>query len=298
MNIVFGLLAVSLLGLMACQKNPCDHGTIEEQVQCLRRLPKENSPAFLEMRKNSRIFYSITTSPKRLPLLHYTLDTLDLSVPEKVFIAIPELYKDKEPYEPAEIEKLKQYSAKIEILRPKRDLGPIMKLLPAAEEVQKLPADTLRHILVTFDDDIGYPAGLPEQLLLLVAKYPDAAVSGAGADGSAFGIKDFPHSRSACQHSGISHCDMVEGWQGIAYPVERIRIGLMQEMARKPGCRGSDDLTISYVLAVTGVQRLKVHNQYTANLLPFKHGEESADALHLQSDNEYKYRKCFEKLSI
>jgi hypothetical protein len=221
-----------------------------------------------------------------------------LSVPEKVFVTIPLRYKNTESYDLAEIEKLKQYSPKIEILRPETDLGPIMKLLPAAETVQKIPTGTLRKIIVTFDDDIGYPAGLPEQLLILAAKHPTAAVSGAGADGAVFGIENFPNTHSACQHSGISHCDMVEGWQGIAYPAELINTKLMREMAVRPGCRGSDDLVISYVLAVSKVQRLKVHNQYTANLLPFKHGEDTSDALHLQADNKYKYRKCFERLIL
>lgn len=292
MHLVKFILASVFLVMLGCgKKSICDNGPLEDQVKCLRSLPQEKHYGFSQLKQQNKIYYSITSSPERLRNLHHVLNTLDLSVPEKVFIVLPVHYKNEELYNPSDIENISCYSEKIEILRPKNDLGPIMKLIPAVERVRAEPGDNAYKVVVTFDDDTGYPAGLPEQLIKYSVEYK-TIVAGSAHNAGFWDIKNFPGTNSSCEKSGISECDVVEGFHGIAYPVEFINTEKMKIFSELPGCKLADDMVISYVLAVSGVKRILIKNQYTNNLLQFGYGY-GKDAAHKIYTNNDKYQKCF-----
>lgn len=277
----------------SCQWSICEHGSIEEQKDCLKNLPFENLN-FSALMGERKVYYSITTSPKRLKTLRHTLDTLDFSIPEKVFIVLPLKYKNKEDYEYEDIFKISKYHSKIVILRPQIDLGPAMKFLPAAEELQK-DISSAQAFLMSLDDDIGYPRGLPAQLVKY-AVLEQAVVAGSGQNAYFWDISGFPSGRNNCRKAILSKCDVIEGFHGIVYPVELVNTETIKKIVAKPECKLSDDIAISYALAKSGVKYRVLKNEYTRNLLPFAHGNE-ADGLHVNSlffldGNMDKYRRC------
>ena len=288
------LIALVILFLGACtpKKSICDYGTIEDQVKCLNSLPTESIPSFQKELPNHDVYYSITTSPQRIPNLKYVLKTLDLSIPNAVFIVLPQKYRNKEPYNPKDIEEIQNYSDKIVILRPDKDLGPIMKLVPAVEQVRYYTQKIGTKLVVTLDDDIGIPSGLPEQIIHTAWRHPGTAIGGSGQDAGFWSIHGFPHSQHHCKDGELSECDVLEGYHIVAYPVNRVNTEEIKRLsAMSKFCKFSDDLVISYVLATSGIKRYLIRNKFTENLLPFEFGL-GEDALHKEG-NEKKYQECF-----
>ena len=108
--------------------------------------------------------------------------------------------------------------------------------------------------------------------------------------------------------SPLSYCDVIEGFGAIAYRAGLVDVDLMKQLSDKThfskDCFASDDLVISFSLALSGVDRLKVRNTYlsTDNIVQFDYGFEG-DALHKGAGldgnhlnpaqvNEEKYTKC------
>jgi len=279
---------VGMLLIQACNDFPSHRSDfpIEQQIQILKKLPKEAPDGIAEKLQEYDIFYSLTTSPKRLSKIHYVLETLDFSIAKKVFIVLPKKYRNKDPYSVIDIEKIRNFSDKIEIVTRDFDYGPAMKLIPAVEEARKDPGDDSKKIVLTFDDDTGYPAGLPMQLIKHSIEH-HAVVGGSGNEFQDFGVEIFPLQKESqlprCGKAPLSECDILAGFHGVAYPVELVSIPAVQRIKNiaynNKICRLGDDFLISYVLAELSVKRLLVNNRYTQGLLQFKYGFEE-DALH------------------
>ena len=77
-------------------------------------------------------------------------------------------------------EELKRFP-KVRILRPSVDQGPITKLLPAIEYAQSKDKEAL---VITVDDDTGYPKGTIPELIYHSVKTKNSVVSGSGQDGT------------------------------------------------------------------------------------------------------------------
>lgn len=167
---------------------------------------------------------------------------------------------------------------------------------------------------MTIDDDIGYPYALIAELILAAITKKDVVVGSSGQNLSFWGISEpFPGNTILSDpHSNAVYQDVLEGFGGIAYHANYIDENLMKKFADKDfskECFFSDDIVISFVLALTGYSRMRVfsaHFQRT-DLFHFRYGLED-DALHkgggLESEkflnpeqvDREKYQKCFSHL--
>ena len=146
------LVALFTLANTGC--NTCDNLSDDDAIECLARQPvrdlRTSSKAMRYLEKH-KVYVTMTSSPSRLGKLESTLKTLDLEHVEKVFLALPKLYRNKEPYGLKSVKPILAKDPKCEIIaQDEEDLGPIMKMLPAIERVAKLDPDAL---VITVDDD-------------------------------------------------------------------------------------------------------------------------------------------------
>ncbi len=271
------ILIAILLGCISCG-GLCDTDNHDEAIQCLNNMPKRSLASVPD-----KVYISFSTSPKRVSKLMPMLKTLDLEHVEKVFVALPEKYRDTEEYGPIPEELLN--FPKIEIIaRDQKDLGPIMKMLPA---IEKIGSTDPNAIVISVDDDVGFPKGAINELIYYANLFPKAIISGAGNYAETFGIltEEWPELGKAqkapfCGSGEISYCDTVEGWRAIAYRPRFVNIKRMKEIARlSKACRTSDDLVISYVLAERGVDKIRVVNRFFPDIHRFEFGSEDG-ALH------------------
>ena len=211
---------------------------------------------------------------------------------------------------------LEGYRGKTTLLRIKKDLGPITKLLPAIEYMHTKPKGA-HGVVITVDDDIGYPKGLIRELILGLIFNKKSVISGSGQNLDYWNVKSFgfPYMRqetavnTAGRRDQYQLRDVVEGFAGVAYKVEDVDYELMKFLSQREGfkeCFFSDDLLISFVLAYTGVNRYVVNNHYFKSYLikPFPYGL-TDDALHngggllntpVSEINAEKYQICYNKL--
>ncbi len=254
-----------------------------------------------------KVYVSLTTSPKRIVHLAKVLKTLDLNLIEEILVAIPERFgRDGSEYSIPEDLRI---FPKVRILNIGKDLGPISKLLPAIEYVR---AKDPGSVVITMDDDIGYPRGMVGELLRGIVKQDHTVVGGNGQNLSFWGISNFaiPKMRP---HSGPGNSvELLEGFAGIAYVAKDVDVELMRYFTQKDRfaeCFVSDDLVINFVLGLSHIDRHQLqtwyHNLIKLRVLQF--GIE-ADALHmggglstpttpnLISLNAVKYQKCYQKL--
>jgi len=110
--------------------------------------------------KNPKIWVSLTTTPKRIKNIRPTLRSLmhQSISPEMIVINIPNLYRNREPYEIPDF-LLKMPGIKIN--RIEHDLGPASKLLPTLK-LSLLKNDDL---IIVVDDDQVYPYHLLKNYL-------------------------------------------------------------------------------------------------------------------------------------
>jgi hypothetical protein len=291
------------------------------QKEFLRNLPKRNIDADIEVSdylKKHPVYISLTTSPKRLSKLTHVLETLDLDHVTHILINLPQEFgRDGSEYDiPAELLKF----PKVKIIRTPVDYGPITKLIPGIEYARKKDKDSL---VITIDDDVGYPSGMVSELIYNSVKYKNSVITGSGQDSKFWDLGAGSPSRGLpsigkntgnnCSNTDpTSYCDVVEGFGSIAYRAGQVDTDMMLKLADKGfsrDCFASDDLIISFALAISGVQKIKVRNDYlhVDTLIPFDYGFDE-DALHrgagLEGDtfknpgqvNDQKYQNCFKQL--
>ncbi|MEI6791537.1 MAG: hypothetical protein WCK42_10185, partial [Myxococcaceae bacterium] len=162
-----------LLILQACEV--CKIADDEKAIQCLNNMPRRDlasHPQVQDYLKNHKVYVSFSTSPKNLSKLLPMLRTLDLELVEKIYLALPEKYRNTQEYGPIPPEILN--FTKLEIIaRDQKDLGPIMKMLPAIEKVAALDPYAL---VISIDDDTGFPKGMVNELIYYSVLYPNAII--------------------------------------------------------------------------------------------------------------------------
>lgn len=270
------ILFLTLLTIQSCTL--CKADNQEATIQCLNSMPKRSLSLVPE-----KVYISLTTSPKRVSKLMPMLKTLDLEHIEKIFIALPEKYRDTEKYGPIPQELLDFPKITI-IAQDKKDLGPIMKMLAAIEFIETTDPNA---IVISVDDDVGFPNGAINELIHYANLFPKAIISGAGNYVETYGIlpEEWPSIGKAtrapfCGSGEISYCDTVEGWRAIAYRPKLVNIPRMKKLAQlSKACRTSDDLVISYVLAESGVDRIRVSNKFFPDIHRFDSNSDEG-ALH------------------
>jgi hypothetical protein len=301
------IITTILLGLISCSL--CDTDNHDEAIKCLSSLPKRELKSVPD-----KVYISLTTSPDRLSKLMPMLKTLDLEHIEKIFLALPEKYRDTQEY--GEIPPELLNFPKLEIIaREEKDLGPIMKMYAAIDKVGKTDPNA---IIISVDDDIGFPKGAINELIFHATLFPNAVVSGAGNYVETFGIlsEEWPiHGKAKrapfCGGAEISYCDTVEGWRGIAYRPRFVNLDRMKEVSQySKACRTSDDLVISYVLAESRIEKIRVSNRFFPDIHRFEFGSgegalhriklnipgwsprSSVDSLFSGTTNSERYQRC------
>ena len=280
---------------------------VQEAISWLNNRPNEDvkkDPKVREFFANHKVYISLTSSPKRLAKIIYVLNTLDLSLVEKVLVSIPYQFgRDGSKYEiPDAIEN----HEKIEIIRIEKDLGPITKLVPAVEFLKDLGEE--ESLVITVDDDIGYPIGMVGQIAKFFAYSSRTVFASSTRPISSWNLdgRKWPDQDET----------VVEGFGGIGYWVQDVDTEQMKSIAARQeeeglgrSCFLSDDIVISFVLAGSKVRRQQIKNKYyhPNQILPFYYGLEE-DALHRGAGsvenkiyehdiNEEKYRKCYHYLT-
>ncbi len=279
-------------------------------------------PEVIDYLKKHPVYISLTTSPKRLPMIIPALRTINLEHVQSILLTLPKKFsRDGTEYT---IPDYIRDFPKLKILRIENDLGPITKLLPAIiyanatehnksnfkvwvdghEENPSFPVPDDKAIVITVDDDTAYSSGtIGELLKVAIAK--NMVAGGSGQDLSFWNIHT-PSSTNECGKVQPSRCDVIEGFAGVAYPVAKVDVGMMVEFSKIRGtdktCFKSDDLVISYALAKSGIERWLVQNPYIAlQQLPYGFEE---DALHRDGGGPGKgehmlkanYKKCYDSL--
>lgn len=276
-----------MLGFIAC--NTCEDLPDEQAMQCLASLPVRNLSSQLSTKNylnQHKVYVSLTTSPERLSKLEPTLSSLDLQHVEKIFLALPKLYRNETAYDLSLVEPLKEKFPKLRVIAQEydHDYGPVMKMLPAIELVGKTDPNAL---VISVDDDMAYSKGMVNEFIYHAVGYPDAVLSGWGNYIEVYGIleEEWPavgkaRKKPLCGSGPISFCDTVEGWRGVAYRPRLVSTGRLKQLSRlSKACRTSDDLVISYVIAEGGVDMVRVINEYSRDIHRFSSNSD-AGALH------------------
>jgi hypothetical protein len=257
---------------------------LRSQSQYLKSLPARDLskyPAVKKFLKKNKVYLSLTTSPSRISKIHHVLESLDLENVEKVYLVIPKVFeRNQSRYQlPAKVLSI----PKLEIIEIEHDLGPITKLIPAAEH---LAHENPNSLLITIDDDTGYPFGLINELIYWSSEMQGAVVGAAGRNLSKFEIHDsnFPRPNAIKQlhKAEAKSVEVIEGYGAIAYPVGRVNTELMRRWNDLcPECRVSDDLVISLALELSGVSRYHVWSPYMNlyHMIQYGYGFKE-DALH------------------
>lgn len=282
------LSLLCLAGCPLCWKAEND----EAVTQCLKEMPKSS----YRPPTGHKVYVSLTTSPNRLSKLPWVLDTLDWDLIDTLFLALPHKYKNKSEY--GSTANLEARYPKLKIIRRSVDIGPIMKLIPAAEEIQSLGENNAT--LITIDDDTGYAKGMVSELVRESVEH-HAVVTGGGISSHEYGLESWwPESRQFKPEVNV-----VEGCTSIAYPIQTVDIPkLLKASSTGPGnsCKTSDDVVISWVLAKNHIPRYTVKNRYFPGVVHFDWGSDG-DALNHGSgctgacDNAHRYQTCVQALA-
>lgn len=295
------------------KKDMSERESIELIKKNIRKKPvRLDIEAIKNFKKNRPVVVALTTSPKRISKITSVIDELDLEFIDEVLVVIPYVY-GRTQTEYVIPSNLQGYREKTKIFRIDKDLGPITKLLPAVEYVLAKP-NGVNGVVITIDDDAGYPGGLIRELLIGLINKEKAVISGSVQDLDYWSIKDFgfPNGtpKKVAQKNRKSEYkkgDVVEGFSGIAYRVRDVDLELMHHFSQDKdfkACFVSDDLLISFILAYSGIERYTVVNKYLHPhfIKPLPYGLFGEDALHhgagltnvpVRNINSEKYQKCY-----
>lgn len=316
--IVFVFLRVqyNVTGYNVTGYNVTEYDNIQIQKNYVKSLPIR--PILIddpveEYRKNHPIIVSVTTSPKRISQIIHVFETLDLDSIDYIIVALPMKYgRDQSEYViPDEL----QNFPKVKIIRIENDFGPITKLIPAVEYA-KDELKTEDAIIITIDDDTAYPIGMIRELALHMILHSNTVVAGSGQNLNYWNIQSmFPqtdknNALNTYTYNTNNYVDIVEGFGGVAYKPKYVDTELMKYLSEHKQCFVSDDMVISFVLAYSGVNRLKISNDYFSleNIKQYSYGFHE-DALHrgagidnkntmtiFENANHKKYKKCYQNL--
>lgn len=227
---------------------------------------------------NHPVVVTMTTSPIRLPKITAVLAMLDIEYITQINVVLPMQYGAKnEVYNNIPNDLLT--FPKVKIVRIEKDMGPITKMLPVIKD-----SSDRKAIVISIDDDIGYPMGMIKELIYQkVIKHPKAVITMGTSMGFYGGIKNMKKYWPE-RHQKRPFVDLVEGWSSILYMPNLVNTECMSEIANlSRKCLLSDDFVISFVLALNKVEKVIVNNRYAFNPHPFTYGT-GEDALHAGRD--------------
>lgn len=265
----------------------------------------ENNSKVKTYLENHKIYISMTSSPKRIEKITSSLQFIcKIPIIYKIFINIPDFYRNEEPYDDNVIDRLLNFDDKINITRFPNDIGPISKLLPTLDFV-----DDPESIIITIDDDIIYSPALFYELVYHIVLYP-GVYSGKGFDLTKEGYAKKDVDRSKWSLKTIPkhpQKDVIEGFACIAYKRKYLDKDELLRLSKvSNNCKLSDDFIISFYLNKKNIPLYVIENKFFnwKDIIPLQYGLEE-DALHKGSGlqnleegnvNMIKYFKCLEDI--
>jgi len=284
---------------------PTEYLEIKEALAKSPMPPKSEVDLVAKHNRDHGVYLSLTTSPKRLNKVKNVLTSFPPSQYRQILLNLPEKFgRDQSTYNKSDIRKLTQQFPKLVINRFSTDLGPLSKITPAMQRILDPEA-----IVISIDDDHGYPAGMIVEIASKVI-LTNAVVGGSGQNIDFWGIDTNGWPQKEVQlvpsiRSGhLVPVDVIEGFGAIGYKKKFVDVRLMNSLANLSlDCFLSDDLVISYVLALHDIPRYRLdspyHNLGLVRGFPYGYQE---DALHrgggsgntYEGDhyNEVKYRSA------
>lgn len=277
-----------------------DNNEINIANKLLSIKPKKLTPSIYNYLKKHKVYISLTTGPIRLRKLPAVLNLLDLSLVNEIHINLPLFYRNKndQTYNQQDIDLVNMTDSRIKIFRINEDIGPLTKIIPTLKRIK----DPLA-IIISIDDDIGYPFNLISSLIYHSIKKPQHIFTGA-----AFRPGDYPNSNFN-KSLLPNNFKIIEGWGAIAYKKSIINSHMINQIIKlnklSTHCKLSDDFTISYILASNGIKSFEV-NGIRNKLEPFNYGT-GEDALHKGSgvnttgsddENMQKYHTCLNDIHL
>jgi hypothetical protein len=210
-------------------------------------------------------FFSLTTSPKRLPLLKPTLTSLigqkNIKA-EKIIVNLPTVFKrTKEIYpDPASVfsqEDLTFFADNgVVFHQVQEDLGPITKLVGGVQYIKKVSTAPTSSYIVTVDDDIFYNAHILDAYDICIQR--DLGTFAMGFAGFVF-VPQPPYISAVY---GSRPCNVVEGYLSVCYNTQWFdneRFPRYLDVCLKNAeCFSSDDFVISNWLSQISVVRLLI----------------------------------------
>ncbi len=314
-SIIFGLCIAGAIGCGKTDEHRLTDTEIKAKVQSYPKRDITSDSQVQKYLKDHKVYISLTTSPTRISKIDNVLDTLELEYIENILINLPLRFgRDDSTYK-VPFELIKKYNNKVLFLRPPKDLGPITKLLPSTQYIKE--QGDKDAILISIDDDTAYPRGMVNEMIQNIVHHPHTVIASSGQDLRFWNIDDkkmpiaSKNTGRQCRDGKDSYCDVVEGFGSIGYRVGFIHVDLMKKLSASEfsrDCFVSDDLVISFSLALSGIDRLKISNKFLGlhRIHLFSYGFED-DALHKgagldpsmasTSDmNNIKYQNCHAKL--
>lgn len=253
-----------------------------------------------------KTYLSFTTSPRRIKHIYDLLQDIDLTLFDEVLINLPEKFgrNGSEYIIPSKLKNMN----KVNIIRIKKDKGPITKLMPALNY-----ANNSNDIIISIDDDIKHnPSLFP--LLIDLCKTKDVVVTGIGKKLSYWNSKKYgklnrvePFEYKPQKY----HTDLVEGFSGVAYKKKFFPdLRLLNTLYRlSKDCYLSDDLVISFYLKLFGrrilsLSKMKKYGYHMLNGYSWglndnalhKGGGMNKNNLKSIDMNYVKYPKCYKTL--
>jgi len=204
---------------------------------------------------------------------------------EEIHLNIPQKYKRTgETYDiPVSLKSF----PKLKIFQQQTDFGPVMKLLPTLLRLQH------KAIVITLDDDIAYSTHDLALILEALAHYKYEAVAARGTFNHSSIDPILKQHRPVALRQGDKLRDIAEGYALVGYPswlADAKAILDFSQLTKQ--CFQSDDLVISYALALHSVPRINIHaNKDPPHLTALSYGLGS-DALHVMQSHVKAYKGC------
>lgn len=258
-----------------------------------------------------RVIVSLTTSPDRLKFVPFILKTLDLSLVDQVHVNLPFQFQNKKgpdfEYKKQDLDLLKE-NDKVKIFFQEKDLGPIMKLLPTLiREKEREKEKEEDVIIITIDDDMAHGKYFlyncldhletnPEADVFVHTTWPEWIL------GKKYALHSKKENDQMLKEFGHNFL-MVEGFQGVAYRLERVKDcidDLLFYSQKNRLCFKNDDVVISAILNKKGKKiqkftpRSKSEKTVKTRMLSYGFGP---DALHKNLEHHGVYyqvlKTCF-----
>jgi hypothetical protein len=284
--------------------------------------------------KNTKIYVSLTTNPKRFKTIHYVLQNLDMELIECVFIILPQKYKQLETFNISR-NLIKRYN-KIKILSINHDIGPAAKILPTAQYLSSIRSN-YNDIIISIDDDNIYASSMVSTLVYYSLQCgQNCAVATSSQliyywDIPSVGYPpQFDSNSESLNRSSLVFrpTEVIEGFAAIAYRTKDFDLPLFNSIifSNKTKlydvCYLSDDMFISYVLSFSKVSLMGIrwysdadpeadlnfsqcghYNVWLREELPFFNDTYAIHSMNIDGSrgpkrnmNRIKYKLCFQHL--